>query len=308
MRVYFMIALMAVSLAAVGCSSPRPTTMATPNFPSMSVDPAGNSHMFTASARAGDVLHEMLLLRMGPGGGILTTSFVDMHDFERTSAFGRVASQQIGSRLGQCGFRVIEARLASTLSMAPRAGEFMLTRETGQLLADTHEASAVLVGSYSDEGGDIFVSTRVVRLSDNVIMAAYEYYLPRDMEVARLITSSGQGGRASVGDSVWERHNSRTPAFAPCGAKSISTVTIPSSRTAMPSSKAITSTPGQESAKSLSAKGATPAVPRYVDPKAEVTAPVRTKIPSAPAAKTTARAPDPVGKDSPAPPSVPGGV
>ncbi len=226
----------------------------------------------------------------------LSTSFVDIHDIDMTSAFGRVAFQQIGSRLAQYGFNVVEARLVSTLVMTPRAGEFMLTREAARLLTDAYDADAVLVGSYSDEGGNIFVSARVVRLSDNVILAAYEYYLPRDTDVSRLMAFGL--GCGPVGDAVWERYSTRTPAFA-CGAGATPSV----------------SSPAAPSPATTPSRVAAPAVPRYVDPKVKAPAPARKKAPAAPVAKAPAPtgpvtpvAPVAVDKDAPPPPSVPGGV
>lgn len=311
MRSFFLVCLAAFSLAAAGCAATAERAPV-PNLPqAMPVDPPGGSYMLTANTYAGDALHTMMLLRMGSGGGILTTSFVNIHDFEQTSAFGRLTSQQVGSRLGQYGFRVIEARLASSLSMAPRSGEFMLTRETARLLADTYDAHSVLVGSYSDEGGTIFVSARVVRLSDNVIMAAYEYYLPRDGDVSRLLSSGGGGGQH--GDATWDRYNRRTPAF-PQGLPQ--PVTVSSAPAAPPS-------PAKDKAaftrSGVSSRDAGPAVPRHVDPTAKAAAPVPAKkAPPAPVAKASApAAPVPVPaapvtlpteKDAPAPSSVPGGV
>ena len=255
---------------AAGCSSKEPAKVAVPNLPqSMAVNPPPGSLMLTSNTYAGDALHKMLLLRMGSGGGILTTSFVDIHDLNRTSAFGRVASQQVGSRLGQYGFRVIEARIANTLSMTPgpggNAGEFMLTRESARLLADTYDANAVLVGCYSDYGNTIFVSVRVVRLSDNTIMGAYEYHVPRDADVGALL--AGSGGRGALGgDGIWNYYNGREQAFAP--------------REAAFSEGAPKSKAGTGAAKSGTVSRA---VPRYVDPVAKPAAVAKPKAKKTPA-------------------------
>jgi hypothetical protein len=284
MRSFFRICLVALSAAVSACSS-GPARLAVPNLPqAMPVDPPGGSYMLTVNTYAGDALHKMLLLRMGSGGGILTTTFVDMHDFDRTSAFGRVASQQVGSRLGQYGFRVIEARLAPALRMVPRSGEFMLTREAARLLADTYDAHSVLVGSYSDEGANVFVSARVVRLADNVIMGAYEYCLPREEDVERLL--AGGGGRD--GDGVWERYNGRTPAFGSGGK-----ATPPATAAPRAVSRPIDSGP---------------AVPRYVDPNAKAAAPAKKAAPAPMPAASAPAVPLPPEKGAPAPLSVPGGA
>lgn len=298
MRLFFLAFLVMGGAALAGCGGPAKTSV--PNLAqAMPVDPPGGSYLLTVNTYAGDALHKMLLLRMGSGGGILTTSFVDMHDFGKTSAFGRVTSQQVGSRIGQYGFRVIEARLASTLSMAPRAGEFMLTRETARLLADTYDASAVLVGSYSDQGGNIFVSARVVRLSDNTIMAAYEYALPRDGDVSRLLADGHSG---MDGDGTWSRYASRTPAFAPGVPAEGYAPKAAASRSTAPKSAPAASAPSR--AVTEKSGGASPAVPRHVDPVPRASAPVKKAVP----APTASAAPQPLSKDMPAPAGIPGGM
>lgn len=313
MRSFFLTCLLALGVAAGGCGSAT-TKQVVPGLPhAMPVDPPGGSYMLTANTYAGDALNAMLVLRMNSAGGILTTSFVNIHDFEQTSAFGRVASQQVGSRLGQHGFRVLESRLASTLVMVPRNGEFMLTRETARLLADTHGAGAVLVGSYSDEGGSVFVSARVVRLSDNAVMAAYEYVLPRDGDVSSLLTAGYRGG--FEGDSFWERNSNRTPAF-PGGTRSVSTY-APLARDAGKAAPPAKSGP----ASPVAAQSGGSDVPRYVDPAAKAAAAPALKVAQPRRAAPVAKAPAapaepapavpaavPAEKDAPAPPSIPGGA
>ena len=216
---FFLIILALCVFSATGCASKEepPVAEVTSNLPfAMPVDPPPGSYMLTANTYAGDALHKMLLLRMDSGGGILTTSLVSLDNFDQTSAFGRLASQQVGSRIGQYGFRVLEARLGAAIQFERRTGEFMLTRDACKLLADTYDANAVLVGCYSISGGQVFVSVRVVRLSDNTIMGAYEYFLPCDATVAGLLGPYGggmYGGLTTGGDSVWEQYAHRTPAF-----------------------------------------------------------------------------------------------
>lgn len=315
MRAFFLALLVMAASAVTGCGG-GPTKTSIPNLAqAMPVDPPGGSYMLTVNTFAGDALHKMLLLRMGSNGGILTTSFVDLHDFDKTSAFGRIVSQQIGSRIGQYGFRVIEARLASTLSMTPRAGEFMLTRETARLLEDSYDAGAVLVGTYSDLGNNIFVSARVVRLSDNAIMAAYEYTLPRDADVNRLLTGGGHG---IDGDGVWSRHARRTPAFS----TGVSPEGTGPAKAANGKS-APKRSPVERAAAPETQGGGGVVVPRHVDPVPRAPAPAKAPAPAVQAARaapppapavlspvaapSTSPAPLAPDKDAPAPAGVPGG-
>jgi hypothetical protein len=213
MRFCFMpLAFFAVAaLALAGCGSARPAAVM-PLLPqAMPMDPPDGSGMLTLNTHAGDALARMLLLRMGSGAGILAANLVELDDFEATSAFGRLAAQQIGSRMGQHGFRVLEARVASLFRM-DRQGEFMLTRDAAQLLSTEYDAGAVLLGVYQVAGDRVFISARIVRIADNVLLGAYEYYMPLNGEVRALLgrdaPDAGMGGGPHERE-VWNRHDRR---------------------------------------------------------------------------------------------------
>lgn len=219
-----LVCVMLLSLLASGCaSSSNDPDRAMPLLPqAMPMDPPAGSGMLSLNIHAGDALSQMLLVRMGSGSGILVTNLVELDNLEKTSAFGRLASQQIASRIGQHGFRVLEARLGSAFRMNSQ-GEFMLTRDTAQLLTTEYGAGAVLVGSYSRIGNRLFISARIVRLADNVLMGAYEYFLPLNEEVRALLGPAVPGTAAVLPHtvqgsvvssqlhehSVWARYSAR---------------------------------------------------------------------------------------------------
>ncbi len=205
--------LLAVAFCGLlaGCGSSTAANSPMPPLPAaMTVDSPPGSDMLTANIYAGDALSSMLLRRTSSGSGIVAASFVELDDLDQTSGFGRLASQQVGSRIGQHGFRVLEARIGAELRMDVRHGEFLLTRDSVRLLATEYEAHAALVGVYSPAGDKVFVSARVVRLADNAVLGAYEYYVPLRGEVSQLL-SAGSGGRG--GDAMWNRYGRRESAF-----------------------------------------------------------------------------------------------
>lgn len=176
----------------------------------VSVNPPGGAMMLSGNTMAGDALGQMLLPRVGSGGAILAASLVDMDNFDKSSAFGRASMQQIGSRLSQHGFRVLEPRLGASLRFEKRQGEFMLTRDTMRLLMNEHDAHAALVGTYSESKDKVFVSVRVVRLGDSAILGAYEYYLPKNEDVETLL---GAASHVPGGNHLWRKYATREPAF-----------------------------------------------------------------------------------------------
>ncbi len=216
MRAIFTICLFLGCLVLAGCAGGSSSDSRAAYLPQAApVNPPEGSTMLTMNTYAADALQRMVLARLGSGSGILVASFVELENFDRTSAFGLLVSQQVASRLGQYGFRVLEARLGSALRMDRRGGEFMLTRDSAKLLADNYDAGAALIGCYSDAGSMIYVSARVVRLADNAIVGAYEYYLPRAGEISTLLATSSSGAKRDGGDAVWRRYSARGMAFVP---------------------------------------------------------------------------------------------
>lgn len=214
--VWGVILLLGIILTA--CSSPEPDDDMTAGLEgrnaarlphAVGVNPPGGAIMLSGNTQAGDALGDILLPRIGSGSGILVTTMVDMENFDKSSAFGRTSMQQIGSRLSQHGFKVLEPRLASSLRFDKSQGEFMLSRDSMKLLRDNYDAHAVLVGTYTESKDKVFISVRVVRFADNAIVAAYEYYLPKSEDVQALMGAS----RLPGGNHLWSRFATREPAF-----------------------------------------------------------------------------------------------
>lgn len=178
------------------------------------VNPPPGSDMLAANTYAGDAIANMLLKRMGSGRSVLTASMVEMDKLDRSSAFGRLAMQQVGSRVSQYGFKVIDVHLTEAM-IINNNGEFMLSRDICKILADRHDAYAVLVGTYAPSGSRLYVSVRALRLADAVVLAAYEYYLPLSGDTSYLLGGAG-GSYGTGGDPAWSRYAARGQAFANC--------------------------------------------------------------------------------------------
>lgn len=177
----------------------------------VSVNPPGGALMLSANTVAGDALGQELLPKVGSGSAILVTTMVDMENFDKSTAFGRTSMQQVGSRLSQHGFRVLEPRLGSSIRFEKREGEFILTRDSMKLLADNYNVHAVMVGTYSESLDKVYLSVRVVRFSDNAILGSYEYYLPKNGDVEALMGVA----RVPGGNHLWSRYSARESAFVP---------------------------------------------------------------------------------------------
>ncbi len=168
------------------------------------VNPPEGSELLNANTYAADALHAVMASRVGTGSPILVATLADVDNLERSTPFGRVTMQQVASRLGQHGYRVIEARMGRAMTFSPQ-GEFLLSRDATRLMQSEYDAQAALVGTYSLAGGTAYVSLRVVRLDDAAVMAAYEYHLPVRGDTRRLM--AGQG-------DPWSQYSGRRQAFS----------------------------------------------------------------------------------------------
>jgi hypothetical protein len=135
------------------------------------------------------------------GASVLATSFVPVNDLETTVAFGQIISEQVASRLSQKGYAMDEVRLRQSLAIN-EAGEFMLSREIRDL-ANAHDVSAVLVGTYAEGKSIVLVNTRLISPDTGQVLASYDYQLAKGENTIRLLGNDQQlGGNAEARASV----------------------------------------------------------------------------------------------------------
>lgn len=108
---------------------------------------------------------------------LLITSFVNIDDLRASSTFGRITSEQVGSKFSQSGYPVIEMKLRSSVFIKEQSGEFILSRAL-KSLSTSHDAQAVLAGTYAVGSNVVYVTSKLIRTSDGVILSSYDYVLP----------------------------------------------------------------------------------------------------------------------------------
>ncbi|ETR69632.1 MAG: hypothetical protein OMM_03805 [Candidatus Magnetoglobus multicellularis str. Araruama] len=152
------------------------------------VDQEPFSKIIKTSYAATDVLAEIMKKRdFDSNGTIIGSSLVNIDNLTESCSLGRVISEQMMGRMAQHGFKVIELKLRQdSIFIKKNEGEFLLSREL-QNISENHHASAVLVGTYAISKYVVFVSVRMIRTSDNSVIASYDYQLPLDFITKSLI-------------------------------------------------------------------------------------------------------------------------
>lgn len=119
-------------------------------------------------------------------GPVLVATVVNVNDLNRSAPLGRTLSEQYASNMAASGFNVKEVKLRGDLFVKEGTGELLLSREIKDI-ARNHNASMVLVGTYSAAASYTFVSLKLVRTEDSRIIRGHDYALPNDRDVQRLL-------------------------------------------------------------------------------------------------------------------------
>lgn len=122
----------------------------------------------------------------GTGAPFIVATLVNIDQLEQSSTLGRLISEQVASRMSQLGYGVLELKVRNGVYMKRNEGELLLTREIKEV-ASTHNAQAVIVGTYAESSTMVYVNLKVVNPSTSVILAAYDYALPLDKQIHSLI-------------------------------------------------------------------------------------------------------------------------
>jgi TolB-like protein len=140
----------------------------------------GPGNLVAVGYTMADKLLENATQSIDPSEPLIVASFVSVNNLEESSSFGRIMAEQIVSRFVQRGQKVIELKLRqNSVFIREGQGEFMLSRDVREI-SKTYNASAVVVGTYADGGDRLYVSARIVRPTDSVIISAYDAGIPME--------------------------------------------------------------------------------------------------------------------------------
>ncbi|WP_298213391.1 FlgO family outer membrane protein [Acidovorax sp.] len=130
-----------------------------------------------------------MLLQNAPldrGHAVLVATLVNVDRLGESSRLGRIFSEQIAGRLVQQGFPVTELKLRDNVVMQREQGELLLSRELREV-SRSHDAQAVVVGTYAVSATVLYVSIKLVKPDGNMVVAAHNYAVPIDDNVRALL-------------------------------------------------------------------------------------------------------------------------
>lgn len=197
--------VLAASLAACGSSNDTGTFDSTsagkPAFDPGTSATVSASPLF-ASYAAADALMRNLGHFPDLKKPILVATLVNINDLQSSSAFGRMSSEQIGSRLANSGLPVAEIKLREAILVEEGRGELMLSRDA-RAIARARGAQALVVGTYATGKDAVYVNVRLVSAMDGRILSSHDYVVPMTRDVVALVNSDVNAAFGVVsGDAI----------------------------------------------------------------------------------------------------------
>ncbi|TFW31396.1 FlgO family outer membrane protein [Duganella callida] len=144
------------------------------------------NQFITANYKAADTLMQQLNGKLLAGKPLIMATVVNIDALEQTTTLGRLVSEQISTRLAQGGLSMLEMKLRNSVYLKRNQGELMLTREIGEV-ANSHNAQAIVVGSYAETSDMVFINIKVIQPNTNFVLAGTDYVLAKEAIVRSML-------------------------------------------------------------------------------------------------------------------------
>ncbi len=183
-RAYSISRMAAMSIALLflaGCS-----TLGNANNPPAEPEPDLSELVHAAAEQM--IANNPDLTRYSP---MIAATFVSIDNLSQSSTLGRISSEIMASALSRQGMQVREVKMRDSMFIEESVGELILSRQVQRLSAQ-HNARSILMGTYAQGQDYIYVSARVVRAGDAMVLGSADFRLPLNNNTRSLL--EGQGG------------------------------------------------------------------------------------------------------------------
>lgn len=174
----------ALTLGTAGCA-----TEAVNARKDLTYEQAAANPLIPANYAAATSLLTRMQGQLAKDQPLIVATVVNIDALDRSSTLGRLISEQVSARFTLAGHRMIEMKFRNNVYMARDQGELMLTREIRDI-ANSHNAQAVIVGTYAQSSDMVFVNLKVIQPETNVALAVHDYALPLDSMTRSMVRST----------------------------------------------------------------------------------------------------------------------
>lgn len=117
---------------------------------------------------------------------VAVVNAVPLSDFKRETEFGRIMGEYLLTDLADRGLRVTELRMGQEINILPQTGEFIMTRNIGEIANNSPELDFVVISTFSNTRKTLIVQGRLVSLKDGLVKTTWRYGLPLNRELLGL--------------------------------------------------------------------------------------------------------------------------
>ncbi len=175
-----LLSIMLIALLGAGCSLNQNTDA---TWQDAAQDP-----LIQTNYHAADALAIQAGAQLSTSQPLIMATLVSIDKLDRSSTLGRLISEHISTRFTQLHYVMTEVKLRNQLYLKQEQGELMLTRELKDI-ASTHNAQAVIVGTYAVSQQFVFVNLKIIQPINNKILSSFDYNLPLDDNIRSLLPS-----------------------------------------------------------------------------------------------------------------------
>ncbi len=119
---------------------------------------------------------------------IAVVAAVPLSDFKKETEFGRLVSEYLLTDLADRGLKVTELRLGRDINILPRTGEFIMSRNPGELASNVQDLDYVVVSTFSNTRRSLILQGRLVSLKNGLVESAWRYTMPLSRELVGLFS------------------------------------------------------------------------------------------------------------------------
>ena len=121
---------------------------------------------------------------------VAVVAAVPLSDFKRETEFGRIMGEYLLTDLADRGLKVKELRMGKEINILPQTGEFIMSRNIGELANNSPALDYVVVSTFTNTRKTLIVQGRLVGLANGLVKTSWRYSLPLNRELLGLFHSA----------------------------------------------------------------------------------------------------------------------
>lgn len=123
---------------------------------------------------------------------VAVVAAVPLSDLKRETEFGRIMAEYLLTDLADRGLKVNELRLGKEINILAQTGEFILSRNIGELASVAPELDYVVVTTFSNTRKTLIIQGRLVSLQNGLVQSSWRYTMPLTRELLGLFYGNEQ--------------------------------------------------------------------------------------------------------------------